>query len=685
MKHTIYLLLLLALCLSGTPSTAQIITTYAGNGTAAFSGDGAAATLAELSGPAAVACDTKGNLYIADAANNRIRKVTTAGIITTIAGTGTAGYNGDGIAATAAELSNPIGVATDAYGNVYIADNGSFRVRRVDTLGIITTIAGIGGIEGFGYGGDGGPATSAHMYVYGLAVDKYQNVYIADGNTTVRKVSHTTGIITTVAGSTLYGYSGDGGPATSAALAIPTAVAVDTAGNIFIADNGNNRLRIVYAAAGIITTFAGNGTSGSLGDNGPANAATVVPFAVATDAAGNVYIADQANNRIRMVNLADTINTIAGTGTAGFSGDGGLATLATLHGPSGIALDGFGNYYIADNYNNRVRKVSGTGSPVHICAGSTMALTYGSPGGTWSSSGTVATVGSTGIVTGIAPGTDTIYFMAGADTAIRTPVVVDTLPAVGPISGADSVCAGAAIGLTTTTTGGVWVSSNTSLATIYSTGALQSLAPGTDTVTYTVSDAACTSTASHIITILALPSAGTITGTDSICPGDTLTLSASVPGGAWASSNASLATILTAGQLIGIAPGTDTISYTVTQAGCSSTTAYTISVRTPASCADTTIPSSVATIATTTSINIYPNPTTGSFTITGTWQLPTDAGVTITITDLLGRTVSHGIAPTTQGQMNEQIGLGNALPNGIYMVQLLRGTETKIFHFVMQH
>ena len=289
------------------------INTVAGNGTPGYSGDGGAATSAELNAPHGVAVDSAGNLYIADLSNNCIRKVTaTTGMITTVAGNGTAGYSGDGGAATSAELYNPFGVEVDSSGNIYIADIGNNRIRKVTaTTGMITTFAGNGTA---GYSGDGGAATGAGLHFpISVAVDASDNIYIADSyNQCIRKVTATTGIITTVAGNGTKGYSGDGGAATNAELNTPDGVAVDVSGNIYIADANNNRIRKVTASTGIITTVAGNGTRGYSGDGGAATSAELYsPTAVAVDVdvSGNIYIADDANNRIRAVGVAATMAT----------------------------------------------------------------------------------------------------------------------------------------------------------------------------------------------------------------------------------------------------------------------------------------------------------------------------------------------------------------------------------------
>ena len=339
-------------------AAAAVITTVAGGGTSGFSGDGGPAIGASLSSPSGVAVDPSGNLFIADRNNNRVRRVDAAtSVITTAAG----GFIGDGGPATSASLNSPSGVAADASGNLFIADSSNNRVRRVDgATGIITTVAGDGARS---FSGDGGPATSASLSSpSGVAVDASGNLFIAEfGNRRVRRVDGATGFITTVAGDGAFGFSGDGGPATSASLNSPRGVTVDASGNLFIADTFNNRIRRVDAAIGIVTTVAGTGVEGFSGDGGPATSASLNdPFGVAVDASGNLFIADLRNNRIRRVDGATgVITTVAGDGTSGFSGDGGPATSASLNVPWGVAVDASGNLFIADLSNDRVRKVEG--------------------------------------------------------------------------------------------------------------------------------------------------------------------------------------------------------------------------------------------------------------------------------------------------------------------------------------
>ncbi len=336
-------------------AAAGIISTVAGNGTPEFSGDGGPATSASLTSPRGVFVDGSGVIYIADVNNHRIRKVDTSGIISTVAGNGTAGFSGDGDPATSASLRVPHRVVVDVSGNIYIADELNHRIRKVDTSGIINTVAGNGTA---GFSSDGGPATTASLNSpNGVFVDGLGNIYIADqGNHRIRKVD-TSGIISTVAGNGLASFSGDGGPATSARLNNPFGVFVDGLGNIYIADLDNHRIRKVDTS-GNISTVAGNGTATFSGDGGPATSASLNdPHDVFVDGLGNIYIADRGNHRIRKVDTSGIISTVAGNGLASFSGDGGPATSASLISPDGVFVDGSSNIYIADLGNHRIRKV----------------------------------------------------------------------------------------------------------------------------------------------------------------------------------------------------------------------------------------------------------------------------------------------------------------------------------------
>lgn len=348
---------------SGAGAAVGDITTVAGNGTAVDAGDGGLATAAGTGGPAGVAFDAAGDLYVADATGHRVRRVTTAtGIISTVAGTGVSGSTGDGGPATAATLATPVDVTFDAAGNLLVADYGAHVIRRVAPGGTITTVAGTAGVAG--YAGDDGPASGALLrQPAGLDVDAAGNVYVADmGNNAVRRIDPN-GVITTIAGGKP-GSLGDGGPARSARLRTPADVAVAPDGSYVIADYGNHKIRKVDAA-GTISTVAGTGTAGYSGDGGPATSATLNgPTGIEIDSAGSLFIAEYANHTIRGITPSGTIRTVAGKGgVPGFAGDGGSATLARLNQPARVILDRRGDFFIPDLANNRVRRIVGLGVP----------------------------------------------------------------------------------------------------------------------------------------------------------------------------------------------------------------------------------------------------------------------------------------------------------------------------------
>jgi hypothetical protein len=343
-----------------------LIQTVAGDGQWLFTGDNALATQTPFYLPGGVVADAAGNLYISDTNNQRIRRVDAGtGLVTTVGGNGNPGYSGDGGPATAAQLSSPANLAIDGAGDLYFADTGNHAIRRIDAVtGIITTVVGTPGVQG--YAGDGGLATSAKLSLpEGLAFDAGYALYIADtGNNVVRRVDATTGIITTVAGTGVIGYLGDGGAATSARLNEPWNITVAADGSLYIADSSNNAIRRV--SAGTITTIAGNGTAGYAGDDGPASAAVLnAPTALAFDPAGDLYIADSANNRVRKIYAATgKIETISGTTSEQFLGDNEPASTASLYGPYALFLDQLGDLFIADIFHNRIRVISATSDTI---------------------------------------------------------------------------------------------------------------------------------------------------------------------------------------------------------------------------------------------------------------------------------------------------------------------------------
>jgi uncharacterized protein (TIGR03437 family) len=352
-------ILVFAITLSVCFGQAGIISTIAGSGVEGFSGDGGAATAAKLALPTTVVADRAGNIYFGDVFNNRVRKVAPDGTITTFAGTGSLGFSGDGGPATKAQLFYPIDLALDSAGNLYIADQGNDAIRKVNTSGIISTIAG--GVQTGISPIPGGKLNAADS----VALDSAGNIYTSGNADGIVKID-TSGNHTLIAGGVL-GFSGDGGPAKSAAMKSPAGIVVDASANLYFADTGNNRIRKIDKN-GTITTVAGVGTSGYSGDGGPAIQAQIhlagaAFVGLALDAAGNLYFADWGNNRIRMINPAGMITTVAGGGGIQLSrdnpyGDGKPATMANLMLPRGVFVDTNSNIYIGDTNHSEVRKVT---------------------------------------------------------------------------------------------------------------------------------------------------------------------------------------------------------------------------------------------------------------------------------------------------------------------------------------
>ena len=342
------------------------ISTLAGTGASGYSGDGGAATSALLSHPEGLAVASNGDVYFSDTDNNVVRKVASAtGIITTVAGNGSPGATGDGGPATSARLKAPEDVFVTTSGDLFIADTGNHEIRKVaSATGVITTVAGNGSP---GSTGDLGAATAARLNSpRGIAVASNGDFYIGDrSNNKIRKVTALTGIIATYAGTGTAGYSGDGALAIAARLNRPQGIHLASNGDLYIADALNNAIRTVAAGTGIITTYAGTGTAGFSGDGGSAALAQLnAPEAMHLNSVGDLYIADTGNNRVRRVASGGTITTIVGTGTAGSAGDGGSATAAQLDTPRGIGISASGAYYIGDRDNNKIRKVGGNLSVV---------------------------------------------------------------------------------------------------------------------------------------------------------------------------------------------------------------------------------------------------------------------------------------------------------------------------------
>ena len=367
-------------------TAASLIQTVAGTGVGGFNGNNQSATSAELNQPESVALDSKGDLYIADELNNVVWKVdATTHIMTIVAGTGVGGYNGDGIAATSAELNRPTGIALDSHGNLFIADYLNSRVREVSAAtGLISTVAGTGG---FGYNGDGFAATAAELnFPTAVAFDPAGNLYIADSaNQRIREVYAIDGRIRTAAGTGVQGFNGEGLYATNAELNYPRDIAFDAAGDLFISDSNNALVREVSATSGIISAVAGTGTEGYNGDGVAATSAELTePFGIAIDSAGNLFILDLT--RLREVSASTgLISTIAGTSFAGYNGDGIPAGDAEMYYPFGLAVDSVDDVFIADSQNNRVREIASGATSVTVTPTAPM-VAINSAGGTFTGS-----------------------------------------------------------------------------------------------------------------------------------------------------------------------------------------------------------------------------------------------------------------------------------------------------------
>ena len=315
-----------------------------------------------------MAIDSAGNVYIADRGNHVIRKVTVDGIITTFAGTGQLGSSGDGGPAINASFNEPTGLAFDAQGNLYVADSQNNRIRKISSSGIITTAVGTGAQD---FSGDGGQAVAASLNLpRGITIDKNGNLYIADAdNNRIRKVT-ATGVISSIAGVNIDGFTGDGGQANEAQIHFPTSIGVDNAGNVFFSDTGNNRIRKI-TPDGIINTVWGTGSAGFSGDDGPGiNAQLNAPGGLSIDAAGNLYVADRLNHRIRKMGLDGKVSTVVGSGVQGVNGDGTDVRTTQLDSPAGLGLDQQGNIYIADTENHRVLRIKSYNSVTSVSAAS---------------------------------------------------------------------------------------------------------------------------------------------------------------------------------------------------------------------------------------------------------------------------------------------------------------------------
>jgi hypothetical protein len=635
MKKLFALITVFALVFTEEHSNAQTISTYAGTGTVGYSGSGGPATSAMIYHPHGCTIDGAGNLYFSDYENNCVRKVTPSGTITTIAGNGTAGYSPDGTTATSASIYHPFDVAIDASGTIYFTEVVNHIVRKINAAGQLVTIAGVYGVSGSS--GDGGPATAAHLTnPSGLVIDASGNVIVVDQfSHCVRKIN-TSGIISTIAGDGSVAFSGDGGPATAASLSYPNFINLDNSGNLLLTDNGNHRIRKI-TPAGIISTIIGNGSTSFSGDGGPATAASLqYPGSAFMDAAGNIWVADNLHNRIRKVNTTGIISTVAGNGIAGYSGDGGPATTAKINGAVDVVVDAAGSFYISDFSNNRIRKVS-------------MPVVTDNPPMFTDTSHMLMACENTEMIT--VPSLEA----SDIDTGQTETYSLLMAPLHGAVYG---------LPFSTASTGGVF-----SPAMISYTPA--SMYYGADSFSVLVSDGTLADTQLFHVTVLP-NNPGTIAGADTLCIGDTATMSNYINGGFWTTGALSLSTISVGGFYTAVAAGTDTVFYNLPNLCNAGITSHIVTILTAEACAKLDVNDQFSMEK----ISVYPNPNQGVFTIKG---LNVAGGSrTAIITDLSGRKVAeYPLGSAREVQVTTE------LNRGVYLVVIAEGDSRKVLKMVV--
>ncbi len=627
------------------------------------------------------------------------------GTIKTIAGTGTVGYSGDGGAATAAQVWDVNGITKDTMGNVFFATfkpTPSFHtiLRGITPSGIIhsyvessgTTDAYHGVVSddhsNLFFGDDMGDlyyVNAAGSYISLITfdlgyqsyfcVDKAWHVYVGDNlDAKVYKVD-TFGTKTLIAGTGGY-YSGDGGPATAAGTGYTQGVAIDPSGNIYLTcidpGGGNSRVRKINTS-GIITTIAGTGTDGFSGDGGPSAAAQIsAPGFIQSDIAGNIYFRD--GSRIRMIDaITGNINTIAGTDMTTYNGDNIPALTANI-GISAFWVDKQGDIYITDQINFRVREIPasagviGGGHP--ICVGDTLELTdtlYPSFGSWSSGNPSIATVGSTGILTGVSAGIVNISYIltsSCSSTYSVKSVTVHAAPAPPAITGATTVCMGSTGLLNNAIAGGIWSSTATGVATVSSAGLVSGITLGTATISYVVTNSCGTGSISTIVTVNTLPAtAGTITGTvDTVCMGSSITLTDATTGGTWSSASG-LVSVVSPGVMHGLTAGIDTVVYTVSNSCGAVKAKYVLSV------INCTLGMNATGISNEV-LKVYPNPSTGGFTLNIATNTAEETRVVIR--NVVGETIAELTATS-----NHDTPVTLNQPEGIYLITVY--TENRIY------
>ena len=530
---------------------AQNIYTFAGTqSTPGYAGDGGLANLAQLAAPRGIIVGRTGNIYFCDSRNNVVRMVSASGIITTVAGDGTNAYGGDGGPATAAQLSNPAGIAFDNIGNMYITDSRNNAIRMVDGTGTITTIAG-GGFPG--YSGDGGPAAAAQINrPTGIAISNNGLIYFSDSRNNVVRLIDTLGNINTVVGNGTAGFGGDSIAATSTMLNRPQGLAISNTGILYIADNGNFRVRMVDT--GMVYTYAGNGTAGNSGDGGLAILAMISgPTGLALDTLGNLLVADAANN-IRKVTSTHYISTIAGTGTAGYFGDGGAAVHAQINTPSAVAINRTnGDIYISDAGNNVVRRIgtSVVGISITTTTGDTVCTGRGPIAFFATPIADSMPAHYQWQLNTVNVGRDTSMYIdstivagdvincelldtTGTVIAMSSFLVANSIPVVGLLTYPATICVGSAIRFRDTSFGGRWVITDTFIANMipFPPGNIKGLTVGLDTAYYIKSNVCGADTAKAYFSVVN-NLVGAISGQHSICEGSSAIYSDTTAGGHW--------------------------------------------------------------------------------------------------------------------------------------------------------
>ncbi|MBX2907575.1 MAG: T9SS type A sorting domain-containing protein [Taibaiella sp.] len=596
------LISVVSLALCGFFCTSQTITTVVGGGTGTV--DGTPATAASAIQPKSVVSDENDVIYFVFYSLNKVWKVDHTNTVSTLAGNGTSATSGDGGPATSASVISGRAIARDRTGNVYFSTDK--RIRMVNTAGIISTFAGNGSTV---YSGDGGPATAAGIgNITCITFDTAGNAYLGGGiHDNVRKVEPS-GIISVFAGTGVTGFSGDGGPATNAQVYSILDIATDYAGNVFIADEGNQRVRKVDPS-GIITTVAGNGTIGYAGDGGPATAAQLSGVHGVAWAGGYLYIGERGNNRIRQVDPAGIITTIAGNGSGITSGDGGPATAAGIA-PGQLFRYGGGSLYVCDVINNRIRKITMPNNAPFFTAGEMT---------------NVCTCGAEAL---------------NIDTTLRV-MDADNLQPMAWSLASPPMHGVALASCNRISTGGVLTPSGVSYAPA-------SGYTGLDTFTVRVNDGGASDTITVVVHIETFPIASPISGPDTICIGDTTLFSAGSMG-VWSASGASVSAT---GGVSATATGTATITYTVSNFCGTDYSTHNVTILPAGEC-----PVAVRNVAGTQGILIYPNPSNGTFTI----FLPKSGDAQIVITDVAGRAVK---TVSTEGSTTMQL----REPPGVYIL-----------------